>query len=115
MDEYLIQFKDWITELGEEHNVDPLTLGVLYLISKVSFVTFLGIMVKRLRAKKDITMPMVFAALSFCVPYTYFIIFGRNISIWAYLLIGATFAFGVFRMWKKLREKSPVTPDDVMI
>lgn len=115
MNDYFIEFKDWITELGEEHNVNPLTLGILYLCSKVGFITFLGIVVKKLRAKKDVTMPLVFAALCFCVPYTYFIIFGRNISIWAYLIIGATFAFGIFKIWKKLTEKTPVGPDDVVV
>lgn len=115
MEEYIIEFKNWIIELGDEHGVNPLTLGILYLCSKVSFVSFLGITAKKLRAKQEILMPLVFASLSFCVPYVYFIIAGRNISIWVYLFIGAVFSFGAFGIWKKVTGKPKEGLDDIAV
>ena len=51
MTDYITLFKDWVITLGEKHEVDPLLLGSLYLISKLSFFTFLGWVLKNLRAK----------------------------------------------------------------
>jgi hypothetical protein len=106
MNEYLTIFKDWIVNMGEEHDVDPLALGGLYLTSKLFFFTFLGWTLKNLRAKKPILMPLLFASVSFSLPYMYLIIAGRNISIWVYIFIGVMFAYGAFSIWKKVTEKT---------
>lgn len=110
MTEYITLFKDWIIGLGERHEVDPLTLGSLYLISKVCFFSFLAWVVKNFRAKKVILIPLLFASLSFSLPYLYLIIAGRNISIWVYLFIGLMFIYGGYTIWKKITEKpAPVS------
>jgi len=108
MTEYLTLFKDWIITLGEKHGVDPLLLGSLYLISKLCFFTFLGWTIKNLKAKKAVLVPLLFASVSFSLPYLYLVIAGRNISIWVYLFIGLMFLYGVFTIWKKVTEKAPV-------
>jgi hypothetical protein len=82
MMEYVILFKDWVIALGEKHGVDPLLLGCLYLFSKLCFFSFLGWVIKNLRAKKPFVVPLLFAAMSFSIPYLYLIIAGRNISVW---------------------------------
>ncbi len=105
MHEYLVILKDWVISLGEKHGVDPLFLGSLYLISKVSLFSFLGWVVKNIRAKKPFVMPLLLACISFCVPYTYIIIFGRNISLWVYAFIGLTFCYGIYTVWKVVTAK----------
>jgi hypothetical protein len=105
MTEYLTLFKDWVISLGEKHEVDPLILGSLYLVSKLCFFSFLGWTLKTLRAKKPILMPLLFASVSFSIPYLYLIIAGRNISVWVYIFIGAMFIYGAFSIWKKVTEK----------
>ena len=105
MHEYLEMFKDWVITLGEKHGVNPLFLGSLYLVSKVCLFSFLGWVVKNIRAKKPFVLPLLLACISFCVPYTYIIIFGRNISIWVYLFIGLTFCYGIYTVWKVITAK----------
>lgn len=105
MSEYLTLLKDWVIELGEKHNVDPLLLGSLYLVSKISLIVFLGLVVKNVRAKKSVVIPVLFAALSFCVPYVYLIIAGRNISVWVYVFIGLVLVYGGYTIRKKIIEK----------
>jgi hypothetical protein len=105
MAEYFTEFKDWVISLGEKHGVDPLLLGCLYLVSKISLVFFLGWTVKNLRAKKPFTLQLLFAGISFCTPYTYIIIAGRNLPIWVYLFIGLIFVYGGFTIWKKIAAK----------
>jgi hypothetical protein len=105
MTEYITQLKDWIVGLGEKHDVDPLLLGCLYLISKLFFFGFLGWVLKSFRAKKSILIPLLFACLSFSIPYTYLIIAGRNISVWVYVFIALMFVYGGFTIWKKITQK----------
>lgn len=108
MADYLTLFKDWVIRLGEKHEVDPLILGSLYLISKLCFFSFLGWTVKNLRAKRPILIPLLLASVSFSLPYLYMVIAGRNISVWVYVCIGLMFVYGGYSIWKKITEK-PIT------
>jgi hypothetical protein len=105
MEEYLIQLQEWIISLGEEHEVDPLTLGCLYLVSKPCFVSCLVWVVKKARAKKPMTVPLLLAGISFSIPYMYLIIAGRNISVWVYVFIACMFIYGGYTIWKKVTAK----------
>ena len=105
MTEYLTQLKDWVIELGDKHGVDPLLLGCLYLVSKVSLFTTLGFLVRNIRRKKPVTLLLLMAGVFFCIPYTYIIIAGRNIPVWVYMLIACIFMYGGYTIWKKVTEK----------
>jgi hypothetical protein len=109
MAEYFNIFKDWLISLGEKHNVDPLLLGLLYLVSKLSLIFFLAWVVKNLRSKKPYVSQLLFAAVSFSVPYTYIIIAGRNLSVWVYIIIGLIFIYGGYTIWKKLVTKPNIS------
>ncbi len=109
MSDYFILFKDWAMSMGEKHAVDPLLLGSLYLCSKVSLFSFLGFVVRNIRAKKPFLLLLLFASVSFSIPYTYLIIAGRDIPVWVYLLIGTIFLFGAYSIWKKVTEKQLVS------
>ncbi|MDT3404643.1 hypothetical protein [Mucilaginibacter terrae] len=108
MMEYLLELKNWLFTLGEDHGVNPLFLACLYLTSKVFFFTFLGLVLKNLRAKKPVTFLLLFACASFSVPYIYIIIFGYNISIWIYLFIAVVYSYGAYSIWKKVTTKPVV-------
>ena len=106
MEEYLKLFKDFVVSLGEKHQVDPLLLGCLYLVSKVSLVFFLGWALKNLRAKKTFSTQLIIASVSFSLPYLYLIIAGRNLSVWVYVFIGAMFVYGGYSIWRKIATKA---------
>ena len=103
--EYLTQFKDWVISLGEKHDVDPLILGSLYFISKVSCFTLLGFVLRNIRAKKPFLTLVLCAGVCFTIPYVYIMIVGRNIPFWVYILIGLIFTYGAYSIWKKVTEK----------
>lgn len=105
MTDYITQLKDWVIGLGEKHDVNPLLLGCLYLVSKLSLFTFLGWVVKNLRAKKPFLVQLLFACISFCIPYTYLIVAGKNISIWVYVFIAVVFVYGGYTIWKTISQK----------
>jgi hypothetical protein len=105
MGNLITEIKDWVISLGEKHQVNPLLLGSLYLVSKIALVCFLGWTVKNLRAKKPILLPLLLACISFSVPYSYLIIAGRNIPFWVYGFIGLVFVYGGYVIWKKVTHK----------
>ena len=108
MMEYITLLKEWIIELGEKHEVDPLILGSLYLVSKLCFFSLLAWVIKNLRGKKPLLIPLLLASLSFSLPYMYLIIAGRNISVWVYIFIALMFIYGGYSIWKKINEKAPL-------
>ncbi|RFZ84275.1 hypothetical protein DYU05_01200 [Mucilaginibacter terrenus] len=111
MGDYIASLKDWIVALGEEHEVDPLLLGCLYLISKPGFFFFLGWTIKKLRAKKVFLTQLLIACSFFSLPYLYVVIAGRNISPWVYICIVLLFASGAYSIWKKVTAKvDPTLP-----
>jgi hypothetical protein len=106
-----IELKDWLIDLGEDHNVNPFVFGGLYLTGKLLLLSFLARALKFFRSKKPILMPLAAAATGFSLPYIYLVIAGRNLSIWIYILIGAIFILGAFSIWKKITAKE--RPADV--
>jgi fatty acid desaturase len=102
MMDHLIQFKEWVISLGEKHQVNPLVLGSLYFISKLSFVTLMALTIKNIRAKKPVRMLILFAGISFSLPYVYLIIAGRNIPLWVYVFIIFIFIYCGYMIWRKV-------------
>lgn len=105
MADFFSAIKDWVVDLGEHHGVDPLLIFCLYLVSKVSLVFFLGWAIKNLRQKKPAATLLLFAGISFCIPYTYLIVAGENIPVWVYVAIALIFFFGVYSIWRKVAVK----------
>jgi hypothetical protein len=102
MQEYYTLIKDWFLSMGENHGVDPLLLGIMYVCSKVFLFSFLGWVVKNLRTRKPVVLPLLLASVSFSVPYTYLIVAGRNIPLWVYVFIILMFSYAAWSIWKKI-------------
>ena len=111
MVEYFYMFKDWLFSLGEKHDVNPLLLAILYLVSKPLFFFFLGWVIKNMRNKKPFMMQLLIACVCFSIPYSYLIFAGRNISVWVYVFIAVVYAYGGFSIYKKVTAKvDPTMP-----
>lgn len=106
MSDFLTQFKDYVIALGEKHQVDPLLLGSLYLVSKVSMVCFLGWAARRFSLKRPVTLQLLLASISFSIPYLYLLIVGRNLPFWIYIFIALMFIYGAYTIRKKLMTKT---------
>ncbi len=106
MKDFIDTFKDWVVDLGDKHGVDPVLIFFLYLFSKVGLFSFLGWAINNIRRKKSFGLPLMLAGAAFCIPYTYLIIVGRNISTWVYVLIAMVFVLGVYSTWRKVSAKA---------
>jgi len=102
--EWWLSFKDWFLGLGEVYGVNPVIFGSLYVGSIPFFTLSLGWVIKNIRQKKPIAIPILLTGIFFISAYLYLIIAGRNIPFWVYLFIMAMVAFGVISTLNKLRN-----------
>jgi len=102
--EWWLSFKDWFLGLGEVYGVNPVIFGSLYVGSIPFFTLSLGWVIKNIRQKKPIAIPILLTGIFFISAYLYLIIAGRNIPFWVYLFIMGMVAFGVISTLNKLRN-----------
>ncbi|TDI72040.1 MAG: hypothetical protein E2O88_00830 [Bacteroidetes bacterium] len=102
--DWWLSFKDWFLGLGEVYGVNPVIFGSLYVGSIPFFTLSLGWVIKNIRQKKPIAIPILLTGVFFISAYLYLIIAGRNIPFWVYLFIMAMVAFGVISTLIKLRN-----------
>lgn len=103
--EWLLDLKDWFMGLGEQYSVNPIIFGSIYVGSIPFFFLSLGWVVKRVKQKKSIVVPVLLTGFFFVSAYLYLIIAGRNIPLWVYLFIGAMVVYGVYSTLKKVKGK----------
>lgn len=89
---------------AELHRLIPWLFAVLYLLSKLLFLIFLGRAVKNLKNKKSFLLPLLFAALGYSLPYLYMVISGKNIPLWIFMVISVIYLFSGWSIYVKLRE-----------
>jgi hypothetical protein len=104
--DWWLSFMDWFLGLGEVYGVNPMIFGSLYVGSIPFFTLSLGWVIKNIRQKKPIIIPILLTGIFFISAYLYLIIAGRNIPLWVYLFIMAMVAFGVFSTLNKLRNSN---------
>ena len=102
--DWWLSFTDWFLGLGEVYGVNPVIFGSLYVGSIPFFTLSLGWVIRNIRQKKSITIPILLTGIFFISAYLYLIIAGRNIPLWVYLFIMAMVAFGVFSTFNKVRN-----------
>ncbi len=102
--DWWLSFEDWFLGLGEVYGVNPVIFGSLYVGSIPFFTLSLGWVIKNIRQKKPIAIPILLTGVFFISAYLYLIIAGRNIPFWVYLFIMAMVAFGVISTLIKLRN-----------
>lgn len=104
--EWWIYIKDWVTSLGEEYNVNPVIFGAIYLGAIPFFFASVTWLVKNIRNKKPVVMPVMVASFFFVSAYLYLIIAGKNIPVWVYIFIGAVIVYGIISTVRKVKNKT---------
>ena len=103
--EWFITLKTWFLSLGEQYNVNPIIFGTIY----VGAIPFFGIsltwLIRSMKAKKSIVLPLLSTGFFFISAYLYLIIVGKNIPVWVYLFIGAMVLYGIYSTVTKIEGK----------
>ena len=96
--------KDYLMHQAALHQLNPWLFAVLYLLSKLLFLFFVGRAVKNLKNKRSFLIPLLFAALGYSLPYLYMVISGKNIPLWIFMVITLIYLFSGWSIYVKLRE-----------
>ena len=103
MDFAVIQ--EWFLGLGEQYGVNPLVFGAIYVGAIPFFTISLGWLVKNIKKKKSIVLPLLSTGFFFVSAYLYLIITGKNVPFWVYIFIVVLILFGAYATYKKVTKK----------
>ena len=96
--------QEWFFGLGPKYGVNPIIFGTIYVGAIPFFTLSIAWLVRNLRQKKSIVLPMLSASFCFVSAYLYLIIAGKNIPAWVYFFLGAMVVYGVFSTVRKVRR-----------
>jgi ABC-type Co2+ transport system permease subunit len=97
-------FKEWFLSLGPKYGVNPIIFGVIYVGAIPFFTLSVAWLIRNLRQKKSVVLPVLAASFCFVSAYLYLIVAGKNIPLWVYGLLAAMIAYGIFSTVRKVRK-----------
>lgn len=100
--------KAWFLGLGAQYGVDPLIFGAIYVGAIPFFLLFSAWTVRRLRAGRPATVPIIGTGVSFVSAYLYLAVAGRNIPWWVWAVLAAFVAAGAWSAVRDVRKKAAV-------
>ena len=103
--------KTWFLGLGADYGVDPLVFGAIYVGAVPFFLGFSAWTVRRLRARRPATVPILGTGLSFVAAYLYLAAVGRGIPWWVWAVLVAFVAAGAWSAVRDLRKKAKLPAD----
>ncbi|TAM82987.1 MAG: DUF547 domain-containing protein [Acidobacteria bacterium] len=96
----------WSANLGRKYNVNPAIFGGIYVGAIPFFTLCIGWIIRNMRRRKSIVLPVLAASFFFISAYLYLLVVGRNIPAWVYAFIFAIIGFGVYSTVRKIRAKA---------
>ena len=97
-------FQQWFFSLGPKYGVNPIIFGSIYVGAIPLFTLSIGWLIRNLRQKKSVVLPVLAASCCFVSAYVYLIFAGKNIPVWVYVFLLAIIVYGVFSTVKKVRQ-----------
>ena len=97
-------FKEWFFGLGTKYGVNPIIFGSIYVGAIPFFSLSIAWLIRNLRHKRSIVLPLLSASFCFVSAYLYLIIAGKNIPAWVYVFLGAMVFYGAFSTIRKVRR-----------
>ena len=91
--------------LGAAYGVNPLVFGAIYVGAIPFFTVSLAWLVRNLRQKRPLVLPLLSTMFFFVSAYLYLLIAGRNIPLWVYGFVAAMIGIGVYTTVQKVRQQ----------
>jgi ABC-type Co2+ transport system permease subunit len=101
-----MDLKTWFLSLGQQYGVNPIIFGSIYVGAIPFFTLSIAWLVKNIRRKKSIVLPVLSAGFFFISAYLYLIIVGRNIPSWVYVMIAVLVGYGAWSTYSKVKTKA---------
>lgn len=98
--------RNWLLRLGPKYGVNPIIFASIYLGAIPFFTASVAWIIRNLRRRKSVALPVFCASLCFISAYLYLIIAGRHIPLWVYIFIAAMVLFGIYSTLSKISRKT---------
>lgn len=102
----IAELHDWFFGLGAQYGVDPIVFGAIYVGAIPFFLLSIAWLVRRLRARGPIAVPILCAGFCFVSAYLYLALVGHDIPLWVWAALASLIAYGAFSTVRKVRKKS---------
>jgi hypothetical protein len=99
-------WEHWFFSLGPKYGVNPIIFGSIYVGAIPLFMLSIGWLIRNLRQKKSVVLPVLSACCCFVSAYVYLIVAGKNIPVWVYFFVLAMIVYGVFSTVNKVRQRA---------
>ena len=87
--------REWFFGLGAKYGVNPLIFGAIYVGAIPLFTLSIGWLIRNMRAKKPLALPLLSGATCFVSAYVYLIVVGRHVPAWVYVVLAAVVVGGI--------------------
>lgn len=93
-----------ITEMGVEHNVNPILFAILYFGSIPPYMGSMVWAVRNHKKQKGVALPILSTMFFFILPALYVVIYGKNVAWWVYAIIAFMVIYGSYSVLTKLKK-----------
>lgn len=98
-------FGAWFLGLGREYGVNPFIFGSIYVGAIPFFSLSIAWLVRNLRSKRAVIVPLLASGFFFISAYLYLLIAGKNIPAWVFVFIVVLLGFGAWSTVRKVRTR----------
>lgn len=98
-------FIQYLLDLAGKYDVNPYIFASIYIGAIPFFTLSLTWLIKRLKEKRSIVIPVISTGLFFTSAYIYLMIVGKNVPFWVYVLIGLIIVYGIYSTFRKIRNE----------
>lgn len=101
----LADINDWILALGADYGVNPYIFAGIYIGAIPFFLLSIAWLVRNARGGKSTVLPTLSAGFFFVSAYIYLGIYGEDVPLWVWLLLGALIVYGAVSTIRDTRRK----------
>jgi hypothetical protein len=103
--EIIDSIRAWFFSLGVGYGVNPFIFGAIYIGAIPLFWLSSAWLVRNIRSKQNIALPVITMSVCAISSYTYLIIVGQNVPFWVYLIIIGIVLYSFYATWQTIRKK----------
>jgi uncharacterized membrane protein YfcA len=96
---------DWVLRLGDDYGVDPVIYGLIWIGGLPLFLLSLGWLVRALRRREPMILPLIATAFFFLAPTLYVFAAGRDLPGWVYAVLVALAVIGAVGTARKVQAR----------
>ncbi len=96
---------DWILALGADYGVNPYIFAAIYVGAIPFFLASIGWLIRNARSGRSTALPALCAGFCFVSAYLYLGIFGEDIPVWVWALLGVLIAYGGYTTVRDTRAR----------